>query len=121
MVKKTDPDLKSQVYWGRGLVILGVCAILTDLTFLAHPFLRLLSATKEGLYGIVPTIGLSLLQTARAIAFHQVDYFSLVCRILLLFSAAVAVVSGSYKCNAWGSSTVTPNRSSTLVSNKGDR
>jgi hypothetical protein len=121
MVKKTSPDDKSQVYWGRGLVILGVCAILTDLVFLARPLMRLLSATREGLYGILPTIGLSLLHTARAIVFHQVDYFSLVGRILILFSAVVAVVLGSYKCKAWQSSALLPDRASTLVSDKGDR
>ena len=121
MVRKTAADSKSKTYWGRGLVILGVCVVLTDLAFLAHPCMHLLAATREGLYGIVPTIGLSLLQTARAIAFHQVDYFSLIGRILLLFSAAVAVVSGSYKCNAGRSSTTPPDRSSTLVPGKGDR
>ena len=121
MVRKTAADSKSKAYWGRGLVILGVCVVLADLAFLAQPCMRLIAATREGLYGIVPTIGLSLLQTARAIAFHQVDYFSLVGRILLLFSAAVAVVSGSYKCNAGRSSTALPDRSSTLVPGKGDR
>ena len=121
MVRKTAADPKSKANWGRGLMILGVCVILTDLAFLAHPFMHLLAAAKAGLYGIVPAIGLSILQTARAIAFHHVDYFSLVGRILLLFSAAVAVVLGSYKWNAWRSSAALPDRSSTLVPGKGDR
>lgn len=47
-----------------------------------------------GLVGIVPTIGMSILHVARAIAFHQVDYFSLIARILVLFSAMVAVIVG---------------------------
>ena len=121
MAKKMAADSKSKAFWGRGLVILGGCVILTDLAFLAQPCMRLIATTREGLYGIVPTIGLSLLQTARAIAFHQVDYFSLIGRILLLFSAAVAVVLGSYKCNAGRSSAALPDRSSALVPGKGDR
>lgn len=121
MVKKTAADAKSKAYWGRVLIILGVCVILTDLAFLAHPFMHLLAAAKAGLYGIVPAIGLSLIHTARAIAFHQVDYFSLVGRILLLFSAAFGVVLGSTKCNAWRSSAALLDRSSTLVPGKGDR
>jgi hypothetical protein len=34
------------------------------------------------------------LTAARAIAFHQMDYFSLISRILVLFSAMTAIIVG---------------------------
>jgi hypothetical protein len=44
---------------------------------------------------LVPALGLSFLNTAREIALHQFDYFSLVSRILVLFTALVAIVIGA--------------------------
>jgi hypothetical protein len=82
-------------YVGRTLVTLGAAAMLTDLAFLIYPLTPLLESAKAGLLGIVPALSLSLLNVARAFAFHQVDYFSLVSRILVLFSALVAVVVGT--------------------------
>ena len=81
-------------YLGRILIILGSVALLSDLAFLAQPLERLVERLREGLFALVPSLGLSFLTAARAIAFHQLDYFSLISRILVLFTAMVAVIVG---------------------------
>jgi predicted tellurium resistance membrane protein TerC len=82
-------------YWGRFLVMLGSVALIADLAFLAQPFERLAEKLSEGLFSVLPTVGLSFVHAARAFAFHQIDYFSLISRILVLFTAMVALVVGS--------------------------
>ena len=79
---------------GRIMVALGSIALLADLSFLVRPVERLAQSVSQGLFGLLPSLGLSFLHAARAIAFHQVDYFSLVARILVLFTAMVAVIVG---------------------------
>ena len=79
---------------GRISIILGSVATLCDLAFLAQPLERMVERLREGLFALVPSLGLSFLSAARAIAFHQLDYFSLISRILVLFTAMVAVVVG---------------------------
>jgi|SRR5580698_7202455 hypothetical protein len=81
-------------YVGRILMILGSVAMLSDLAFLAQPLERLTERLREGLFALVPSLGLSFLSAARAIAFHQLDYFSLISRILVLFTAMVAIIVG---------------------------
>jgi hypothetical protein len=81
-------------YLGRILIILGSLAVLSDLAFLAQPLERLVERLHEGLFALVPSLGLSFLSAARAIAFHQLDYLSLISRILVLFTAIVAVIVG---------------------------
>jgi len=81
-------------YLGRILVIFGSVAMLSDLAFLAQPLERLVERLREGLFALVPSLGLSVLSAARAIVFHQLDYFSLISRILVLFTAMVAVIAG---------------------------
>ena len=81
-------------YLGRILITLGSVAMLSDLAFLVQPLERLAEKLSEGLFGLVPTLGLSFLSAARAIAFHQLDYFSLISRILVLFTAMVTVIVG---------------------------
>jgi hypothetical protein len=95
MAKRQLAGGKQRGFWGGILVALGSGALLADLTSLALPFERLVEILRQGLLGIVPALGLSVLNAARAIAFHQIDYFSLISRILVLFSAMVAVVVGT--------------------------
>lgn len=80
---------------GRILVILGSMALIADLSFLAQPIERIAEKLSNGLFALLPSVGLSFLHAASAIVFHQVDYFSLVARILVLFTAMVAVIVGS--------------------------
>jgi hypothetical protein len=85
---------KKRGYMGRILVTLGSIALLADLSFLAQPLERLAERLGEGFFGFVPALGLAFLNSARAIALHQIDYFPLISRILVLFSAMVAVIVG---------------------------
>jgi hypothetical protein len=79
---------------GRIMVALGSIALLADLSFLVRPIERLAQSVSQGLFGLLPSLGLSFLHAASAIAFHQIDYFSLIARILVLFTAMVAVIVG---------------------------
>ena len=81
--------------WGKLLVIFGFVALIADSAVLAQPFERLVEKLSEGLFSLLPTVGLSFMHAARAFAFHQIDYFSLISRILVLFTAMVALVVGS--------------------------
>ncbi len=79
---------------GNSMVALGSIALIADLSVLVQPIERLVQAVSEGLFALLPSVGLSFLHAASAIAFHQVDYFSLVTRILVLFTAMVALIVG---------------------------
>ncbi len=79
---------------GKIMVAIGSIALLADLSVLVRPIERLVQSVSEGLFALLPSVGLSVLHAASAIAFHQVDYFSLVTRILVLFTAMVAVIVG---------------------------
>jgi hypothetical protein len=85
---------KQRVNWGRAFVTGGLAVLLADLAFLAQPLEKLFERLRDGLFGFVPPLGLSFLTAARAIAFHQIDYFSLISRILILFSAMTAIIIG---------------------------
>lgn len=80
--------------WGRAFVMGGLTVLLADLAFLAQPLGMLFERLRDGLFAFVPALGLSFLTAARAIAFHQIDYFSLISRILVLFSAMTAIIVG---------------------------
>jgi hypothetical protein len=79
---------------GRILVTLGTVALLADLSFLAQPLEHLAEKLGQGLFALLPTLGLSFLNAARAIAFQQIDYFSFITRILVSFTAMVAMIVG---------------------------
>jgi uncharacterized membrane protein YkgB len=79
---------------GKIMVAIGSIALLADLSVLVQPIERLVQSVSEGLFALLPSVGLSFLHAARAIAFHQVDYLSLVARILVLFTAMVALIVG---------------------------
>jgi hypothetical protein len=87
-------------YMGRILVSFGFAGLIADLAFLAQPLEGLVQRLSEGLFSLVPALGLSVLHAARAIAFHQIDYFSLISRILVLFLALVAMVTGTVLWNS---------------------
>jgi hypothetical protein len=92
-------------FMGRILVSLGFAGLIADLAFLAQPLQRLAQRLSEGLFGLIPTLGLSVLNAARAIALHQIDYFSLISRILVLFLALLAMVTGTVLWNSRHSAT----------------
>jgi len=117
MAPRQPAEYQRKGYLGRILVTLGSVA----LAFLAQPILRLIERLRDGLFAIVPALGLYFLDAARAIVFHQIDYFCLVSRILVLFSALVAVVVGTTLWNARQTSTGSPDRRSVAGSLEGDR
>lgn len=94
MAKGQAVGYEQMSFLGRILVTLGLAALVADFAFLSHALTHLLESAKSGLLGFVPAIGMSLLNAARVIAFHQIDYFYLVSRILVLFFAMVAVIVG---------------------------
>jgi hypothetical protein len=97
-------------FMGRILVSLGFAGLIADLAFLAQPLERLAQKLSEGLFSLVPALGLSVLNAARAIALDQIDYFSLISRILVLFLALVAVVTGTVLWNSRHSASVQGDR-----------
>jgi hypothetical protein len=105
---------------GKILVTLGSVALLGDLAFLVQPLGRLAQKLGEGFFGFVPALGLSFLNAARAIAFHQIDYFSLISRILVLFSAMVAVIVGIALLRSRSARAVGANPSHTSVFREGE-
>lgn len=108
-------------YLGTILVTLGSVALVADLTVLAQPLVQLIERLRDGLFAIVPALGLSVLNAARAILFDQIDYSFLVSRILVLFSALVALVVGTALWNSTQASTSSPDQRSVAGSVEGDR
>ena len=94
MATRQHAGYEQRGYLARILIILGSVAMLGDLAFLAQPLERMVERLHEGLFAVVSSLGLSFLSAARAIALHQLDYFSLISRILVLFTAMVAVIVG---------------------------
>ncbi|HEY2548041.1 MAG TPA: hypothetical protein VGI46_18360 [Candidatus Acidoferrum sp.] len=82
-------------YLGKFLMALGSVALLADFSVLIRPLEQVVERLQNGLFSLIPALGLSFMNTAREIAFHQFDYFSLVSRILVLFTALVAIVIGA--------------------------
>jgi hypothetical protein len=81
-------------YIAKALIILGLAFLLADLAFLAPSFEPLLDSASHGLSSLIPTVGLSILQAARVILLQQIDYVSIISRILVLFSALALMVIG---------------------------
>jgi hypothetical protein len=73
MARRQLATQEKRRYMGRILVSLGFAGLIADLAFLAQPFERLAQRLGEGLFSLVPALGLSVLHAARAIAFHQID------------------------------------------------
>jgi|SRR5580704_8242281 hypothetical protein len=94
MAKRQHAGYERRSLLGRILITLGSVAIVANLSFLVQPLERLAERLGEGLFGLLPTLGLSFLNAARAIAFQQIDYFSLFSRILVSFTAMVAMIVG---------------------------
>ncbi len=68
MAPQQHAGYKKRGLMGRILVTLGSAALLADLSFLVQPLERLAARLSEGFFGLVPALGLSFLNAARAIA-----------------------------------------------------
>jgi hypothetical protein len=93
MARRTKGS-KQRGYLGNALIAAGVFALALDLSFLVQPIEAIAARLREGLMGVLPTLGMCLLNATHAIAFHQVDYVSLISRILVLFCAMTSVIAG---------------------------
>lgn len=94
MASPQHPEYGLKGYLGRIFLTLGLVALMADLAVMAQPLVPLVEKVSEGLFGLVPAIGLSVLNAARVIALHELDYFSIISRILVLFISMVAVIVG---------------------------
>jgi hypothetical protein len=110
MAPRKHATYEKRRYMGRILVSFGFVGLIADLAFLAQPLERLAQKLSLGLLSLVPALGLSVLNAARAIALHQIDYFSLISRILVLFLALLAMVTGTVLWNSRHSGSVRGDR-----------
>lgn len=94
MAAQQAGGFKRRGFLGKLLVSLGIAILLADSAFLAGPVAELSDKMKNGLFVVLPAVGLSILHAARAVAFHQIDYFSLASRILVLFCAMGSLIVG---------------------------
>jgi hypothetical protein len=83
-------------YTGKALIALGLVGVVADLWFLAKPFAILAARLQEGFLGLVPAMGMYILNAAHAVAFHQVDPLWLASRILVLSCAVASLILGAF-------------------------
>ena len=120
MARRLHAGYQRRGYLGKFLMALGSVALLADLSVLIQPLERVVARLQNGLFPLAPALGLSFLNTAREIVFHQFDYFSLVSRILVLFTALLAMVIGAFNWNARSAAAALGQQTFT-ISLKGDR
>lgn len=121
MAKGYSVGSRQTTYWGGILVALGLATIYADLAFLAPTFAALFASARVGFMALVPALGMSVMNATRALALHEVSYFHLASRILVLFSALVAVVVGTSLWTARPASTAAPAEQTLPASTEGDR
>jgi len=85
---------KHKGYLSKLLLTAGLATLVADLSFVTQPLAALLDRSKQGTLGILPELGVCLLNATHAIAFHQIAYIPLISRILVLFCAMVALIAG---------------------------
>jgi hypothetical protein len=83
--------------------------------------MHILESARQGALGLIPVVGLSLLQVVRAFLFHQIDYFAVVSRILVLFSALAATVIGCVLLTTGSAAAATFDHTNMPVPDKGNR
>jgi len=84
---------RQKAYLAKGLLAAGLATLLSDLFLIGQPLVTLVATLKHGL-GVLPALGMCVLNATQAIAFHQVGYFSLISQILVLFTAMVTLIAG---------------------------
>lgn len=94
MAIRRASDYKQKGYVGRFLVALGLVALSADLSFLLQPLGILVSRLNEGLLGVIPTLGMCLLNATHALAFDQVNYISLAAWVLVSCCAMASIIAG---------------------------
>jgi len=109
-------------YLGCAMVVFGLTALAAQVAAFAPSVLHILQSARQGILSLVSALSLSLLEPAQAILFHRMDYFSLVSRILLLFSALAATLIGGVLLIARSAAATPDSDHSRLpIPDKGDR
>lgn len=94
MATRRASGYKQKGYVGRFLVALGLIALTVDLSILLQPFGILVFRLNEGLLGVIPTLGMRVLNATHALAFHQVNYISLAAWVLVSCCAMASIIAG---------------------------
>lgn len=100
MAKERTAKYQHDEFIGKALVVLGLVTLSANLTFLVQPVVSLIGKLQDGAMGVLPTLGGAILNATQAIAFHEINYISLISRILILFIALAAVVVGAARLHA---------------------
>jgi hypothetical protein len=95
MAKAKLNGRKQRLYWGRTLTTLGLAAGLTDLWLLAKPLFDLAARIHQGFLGLLPSLGMCVLNATNAIVLHQIDYIWFISHILVLCCAMTALLLGT--------------------------
>lgn len=83
-----------RTYWGQGLAAIGLAVLLMDVFALAHPLWDLAAQLRQGLLGVIPAVGMCILNATNALAFHRVDYFWFAGHLLVLSCAMAGLIAG---------------------------
>lgn len=100
MAKDRTAKYQGDEFIGKALVVLGLVTLSADLTFLVQPVVSLIGKLQDGVLGVLPTLGGAILNATQAIAFHEINYISLISRILILFTGLTAFVVGAARLHA---------------------
>jgi len=84
-----------KAYWGKGLIGAGLLALAAEVSIISRPLWDLIQRTHDGLLGVLPALGIYVLNATNAFAFHQLDYLWLASHILVLSCAMAAVIAGA--------------------------
>jgi hypothetical protein len=80
--------------WGRGLAAVALMVLLVEIFTLARPLWGLAKQLHQGLLGVIPAVGMCLLNATNALAFHRVDNFWLAAHLLVLSCAMTGLIAG---------------------------
>lgn len=79
---------------GQGLAAVGLMVLLGDIFTLARPLWDMAEQLQQGLLGVIPAVGMCLVNATNALAFHRVDYFWLGAHLLVLSCAMTGLIAG---------------------------
>jgi hypothetical protein len=95
MTLKPAATTKSQKgYWGAALLAAGLLPLLFNLVSIAALLAHLFAGFRSGLIAPLTSLGLALIDAVGSVALGQMDYACVFARILVLFSAMVAIILG---------------------------
>ena len=94
MVHSSVNIRRHKTYWGSALLVAGLLALLLNVAPAVACTVHLFASFKNGMSALFSSVGLSLLHAVGSVALGQVDYATIFARILVSFSAMVAIILG---------------------------